>query len=91
MGRWGPSEDLFTNLDVLQGVDDWVREPIFLLPRHDAPNDARIHLQLPLGVGQGGLRVLEEALIEHRLHTRKGDKSHPSGSCKSPKGKINKK
>ena len=62
MNRWtGAQQEPFTNLEVLQSVDIWVREPVFLLPRHHAPDDVRIHLQLPLGVR--GQRVLEEALI----------------------------
>lgn len=82
--RWGSNGNLFTNLNVLQGVDDWFREPIFLLSCYDAPNNARIQLQLPLGVGQGDLRVLEEALIQNGLHTRKGEKSHPVDPCSFP-------
>ena len=74
---WGPSENLVTNLDVLQGIDDWFREPVFLPSCYDAPNNTRIHLQLLLGVGPGVLKILQEALIQNRLHTRKGNESHP--------------
>ena len=74
---WRPSENLVTNLNVLQSIDDWFREPVFLPSCYDAPNNTRIHLQLLLGDGPGDLKIFQEALIQNRLHTRKGNESHP--------------